>query len=176
MIKRRSLITLAASTPWLLTLPAGLMASQAGADNLKKAMAESSLIYLTPIQSNGQESRCQSEVWFTYDGDDLYVCTTVKTWRARAVARGLDRARIWVGDLGEWKGTGGKYRALPQIEAQVSVVSDKGQERQALEMFGDKYSLQWVLWGPRFRKGLADGSRIMLRYRPLIAQGNPGQG
>ncbi len=167
MIKRRTLVKLAASIPLLSTAPAVLFASGSASDNIKGAMAESSLIYLTPIQSSGKESRCQSEVWFTYDGVDLFVCTTIKTWRAKAVAKGLDRARVWVGDLGEWKGTKGKYRKLPQLDAQVSIISDKKEEQRALDLFGDKYSLEWILWGPRFRKGLADGSRTMLRYRPL---------
>ena len=38
---------------------------------------------------------------------------------------------------------------------------------RALEAFGAKYADEWGSWGPRFRDGLADGSRVLLRYRPL---------
>jgi hypothetical protein len=161
MIDRRLFIKLVTSVPFLsiISIP-----SFAG---VKSAMRDSSLIYLTPIKSDGQESRCQAEVWFAHDGVDLYVVTSVKTWRARAASKGLNRARIWVGELGEWKGTGGKYKTLPQIDAEATVVSDKSIEEKALQLLGDKYSMEWIVWGPRFRKGLADGSRVMLRYRPL---------
>jgi len=35
----------------------------------------------------------------------------------------------------------------------------------ALKAFGEKYPIQWLLWGNRFRRGLADGSRVMLAYQ-----------
>jgi hypothetical protein len=97
----------------------------------------------------------------------MFVCTSVKAWRARAASKGLNRARIWVGELGGWKGTGDKYKTLPQLDAEATVVIDKSVEEKALQLLGDKYSIEWIVWGPRFRKGLADGSRVMLRYRPL---------
>ena len=36
----------------------------------------------------------------------------------------------------------------------------------ALAAFGAKYPDEWDKWEPRFRKGLADGSRVLIRYRP----------
>jgi len=161
MIDRRSFIKLVTSVPFLSAISIPSFA------DVKSAMRDSSLIYLTPIKSDGQESSCQAEVWFSHDGVDLYVVTSVKTWRARAASNGLNRARIWVGDLGEWKGTGGKYKTLPQLDAEATVVIDKSVEEKALQLLGDKYSMEWIVWGRRFRKGLADGSRVMLRYRPL---------
>ena len=161
MINRRSIIQFVTSVPILSVISIPSFA------DVKSAMRDSSLIYLTPIKSDGQESKCQAEVWFAHDGVDMYVCTGVKTWRARAASKGLNRARVWVGELGEWKGTNGKYKTLPQLDAEATVVIDKSAEEKALELLGDKYSLEWIVWGPRFRKGLADGSRVMLRYRPL---------
>lgn len=161
MIDRRSFIKLVTSLPVLSVISIPSFA------DVKSAMRDSSLIYLTPIKSDGQESSCQAEVWFAHDGVDMFVCTSVEAWRARAASKGLNRARIWVGELGEWKGTGGKYKALPQLDAEATVVIDKSVEEKALQLLGDKYSMEWIVWGPRFRKGLADGSRVMLRYRPL---------
>jgi hypothetical protein len=78
---------------------------------------------------------------------------------------GLPRARIWIGDLGVWTRAEGRYRSLPQVEAVGSLVEDSAEQARVLGLFGAKYPVSWVLWGPRFRRGLEDGSRVMLRYR-----------
>ena len=89
------------------------------------------------------------------------------TWRARAARKGLNRARVWIGNLGVWKSTKGKYRELPSVETQVTVIDNKDEQARVLKLFGQKYTLQWLVWGRRFRAGLDDGSRTMLRYRPI---------
>ena len=48
-------------------------------------------------------------------------------------------------------------------------LKDRARQARALESFGVKYPSQWSSWGPRFSKGLADGSRVMIRYRPAPA-------
>ncbi|MCZ6500966.1 MAG: hypothetical protein O6945_00460 [Gammaproteobacteria bacterium] len=170
MITRRTLIKLSVSAPLLTIVPTSVL-SKIGTDGgIKSAMRDSALIYLTPIQSNGDESSCQAEVWFVNDGIDMYVCTSSKSWRAQAPARGLNRARVWVGDLGSWKRNNGKYKQLPQVDAEATVVSDDAMTQKALDLFGDKYPVQWIVFESRFRNGLADGSRIMLRYRPFYPE------
>ncbi len=140
------------------------------ADNdqpLSEALKATNLIYLSPIKSNGEESRCQAEVWFASSGTDMYVCTKSNTWRARAQRQGLDKARVWVGDLGVWTNTNGRYKSLPSVDTKVDLIEDKADLERILDLFGDKYSPRWLIWGRRFRNGLEDGSRIMLRYRPV---------
>jgi hypothetical protein len=105
-------------------------------------------------------------VWFSHIGMTMYVVTAVDTWRARAVRQGLNRARIWIGDLGVWGNTNGRYKNLPMVDAVASIETDPIEQARALDAMGDKYPLQWILWGPRFRKGVSDGSRVMLRYQP----------
>ena len=139
----------------------------AAAQPLAEALAASDLVYLTPLRGDGTPSRCQAEVWFVYDGADIFVVTATQAWRAEAVRQGRSRARIWVGDLGNWKRTEGAYRALPALEARGELVADVAVHAAVLERFADKYPLSWLRWGPRFRNGLSDGSRVMLRYRPL---------
>ena len=39
------------------------------------ALKKSSLIYLSPILSNGSDSKCHGEVWFVYHEDDVIVVT-----------------------------------------------------------------------------------------------------
>ncbi len=151
-----------------VAITAGLLAPRALSDSSKlPAQARTSdLIYLTPIQTNGRESSCQAEVWFVTERDDLYVITAADAWRARAARSGLEQTRIWVGDVGEWDDSA-RYKALPEVMASASIVGDEDTHARVLDIFGDKYPVQWLVWGPRFRKGLADGSRVLLRYEPV---------
>lgn len=135
-------------------------------DATSTALSESDLIYLTPIKSDGSESTCHAEVWFAYDGSDLYVCTSTQAWRARAIAQGLDQVRLWVGEHGTWTDSDGAFRQAPELMATGIIETDPAGVERGLEVLGDKYSLQWIVWGPRFRNGLAEGSRVMLRYTP----------
>lgn len=163
MITRRSALILGSSA---MALGGTSRIAWPSDEALKQAVVDSDLIYLTPIRSDGRESRCQAEVWFVADGEDLYVVTESSTWRAHAPRIGLDRARVWVGEEGVWTDSDGKYRSLPQLETLVNYVRAADVQERILNRFGDKYTIEWVIWGPRWRKGLADGSRVMLRYRP----------
>ena len=167
MITRRHLVTACGGALALSALPISLIGSQAL--SLKQAIESSDLIYLTAIRSDGSESSCQAEVWFVPNGPDLFIVSATNSWRVRAVKKGLNKARIWVGDLGQWRGTEGKYKSLPGLDALATEVTDAAEHEQILDQFGSKYPLGWVVYGSRFREGLADGTRTMVRYRPTPA-------
>ncbi len=150
---------------WSLAMLAAGAALPVRAQTLPAAADTSEVIYITPIRSDGQESRCQSEVWFTRDGLSLYVVTAHDAWRAEAVRRGLTTARIWVGDVGVWSRSDGAYRNLPVVQGKASLETDTLRHAAILALMGQKYTREWPTWGPRFRDGLADGSRVMLRYQ-----------
>ena len=166
MINRRNLIIASCSALVTGILPRGLTAAQR--PTLQQSINSSDLIYLTPICSNGRESNCQAEVWFVPDGTDLYIVTAAEAWRAQAVKKGLSKARIWVGDLGQWQGTNGKYKTLPQLEVSATEVTSADRKEKILDGFGKKYPVSWIVYASRFKNGLADGSRVMLRYRPIV--------
>lgn len=132
-----------------------------------KALEHSDLVYITPLKRDGSESRCHAEVWFVFDGHDVFVVTAAKAWRSRAIANGLNHARLWVGEYGNWQRANGKFRQAPELLAVAATVDDKAEQGRVLDLYGDKYRLEWMVWGPRFKDGLADGSRVMLRYSPL---------
>lgn len=165
MLKRRRLMQAAVAGAGLSLLP--FVKAAAVPEKLQSQLQKSDLIYLTPIQSNGMESSCQAEIWYVWDGSDIYVCTDTRAWRVRAVAKGLDQTRIWVGDIGNWKRANGKYKSLPKIETMSSIVSDTSVHANALEMFGKKYPIGWIRYGSEFTEGLADGSRTLLKYHPI---------
>jgi hypothetical protein len=131
------------------------------------AAEESALIYLSPIKTNGALSSCQAEVWFVQDAADMVIVTAPTTWRAQAVAKGLKKTQVWVGDVGAWQSSDGRYKDLPSLMANAAHITDSAEHARVLEKFGAKYVSEWGTWGPRFAAGLADESRVMLRYRPV---------
>ena len=163
MISRRNLIAVTGGTLLVSTLPGRILA--ADTSPLQQAISTSDLIYLTPIRTDGSESSCQAEVWFVAQGQDLYVVSSTASWRIKAVKQGLNKARIWVGDLGQWRGTDGKYKSLPGFDGMGAEVTETTKQQQILDLFGAKYPVSWLVYGPRFKDGLADGSRTMVRFQ-----------
>ena len=135
----------------------------------RSAVASSQLIYLSPIRSDGQPSACQAEVWFASHGDALFIVTADSGWKSQSIKLGLDTARIWVGDFGPWKKSQDRYRSAPSFRSRASVVEKEDSKtiEPVLGVMGVKYHASWEKWEPRFRDGIADGSRVMLRYRPI---------
>ncbi len=173
VVSRRDFMRGAAVLSGACLLPAKLARARDAEFRVSKAaeeaLATSMLIYVSPLKSGGEESTCHGEVWFCRDGADLLVVTKEELWRSRAVKRGLDRARIWVGDFGVWKESHGAFRKAPSFDARAKhVSSDAAAVERALGAMGAKYATDgWSTYGPRFEKGLADGSRVLLRYRPI---------
>lgn len=170
MLNRRGLLGVGVAVPALMvagrTAAQGAEAATAQAAGLSEALHESDLVYLSPRHSDGRLSRCQAEVWFAYVDGAVFVVTASDAWRTRAIERGLVATQLWVGDVGQWRSSDGAYLKLPELRAEASVVRDVDAQNKVLDAMGKKYRLEWVVWGPRFRNGLADGSRAMLRYQP----------
>ncbi len=170
---RREFLAGAAAIGASLSLPHPLRADSAakpergaGIDEATRAaLAASTLVYISPLRTGGNESRCHAEVWFVLDGDEVLVVTEPKRWRAAAIGKGLDEARLWVGDFGVWKRSNGKYKSAPSYDARARIDSDRSAHTRALESFGAKYTAGWSKWGPRFREGLASGERVLIRYQ-----------
>lgn len=125
---------------------------------------KSNLIYLSPLQSDGSESACHGEVWFVHHGGEVYVVTRSDAWRAEAVRRGLRQAACWIGEFGVWTRAKNRYRSAPYLVLEGRFEEDAAAHAAILDIYGSKYADEWGSWGPRFREGLAQGSRVMLRY------------
>lgn len=144
--------------PAAMRLAGAAPAAAAGLD-------KSQLIYLTPLLADGSESKCHAEIWFVHYKEEIYVCTPANAWRTMAIKRGLKRARIWVGEFGAWTDAKDAFRAAPTFIIEGQIEATPAMQAEVLEVFGTKYAAEWGKWGPRFRDGLADGSRALLRYR-----------
>ena len=135
---------------------------------LSELLHSSRLVYLTPIKSDGNESRCQGEVWYVYHNGKIYVNTQAEAWRVDAVRKGLLDTRMWVGEFGLWQRSEGAYKKAPRIMSKSArVVTDPAEHAELFPVFGAKYSDEWPQWGPRFKNGLADGSRTLLEYSAI---------
>ena len=131
-------------------------------------LAGSSLVYLSPLKSDGNESRCKREIWFSWDGESVAIVTSAQGWKARAVSRGLDQARVWVADYGRIRvGEAQKLARAPSFLARAAIDRDPEAFERLLASFGKKYPGEWSTWETRFRNGIADGTRVVIRYRPL---------
>ena len=147
-----------ARAPRLTALPSGV----------GRALSASPFVYISPLHSNGQESTCHGEVWYAWLDGAVVINTRVGTWKDRSLRRGLDRARIWVGDYGTWKrvlGQNEAFRAGPSFVARASHTTDAELLDRLLESFDEKYPDEIGKWRDRMRSGIGDGSRVMIRYR-----------
>ncbi len=165
MISRRTLLTLSGAALAACAAPFRVAAASS-ADATTKALGTSNVIYITPLKNGGAESTCHAEVWFVFDDGAIYIVTSSEAWRARAVGLGFNRARMWVGEFGTWKGAKEAYRKAPELNATASLIDEAASTARVLDVFGKKYHAEWSDWGPKFKNGLADGSRVMICYTP----------
>lgn len=166
---RRELLMAGAGA--LVLAPHVRAGTSALSDAARAALNASPLVYVTPLKRDGSESHCHSEVWFAAEGESAFVVTKATAWRAQAIAKGFTRARLWVGDHGTWDPSLAKrpFEAAPSFLAEGVLEKSSSTHDRALVLFGSKYASEWGSWGPRFKNGLADGSRVLIRYRAVSA-------
>ena len=170
-IDRRTFI--AGSAAWLLWPRVSRAAHHERAHSLSadtlKLLAESPYVYVSPIKSDGGESRCHGEVWYAWFDGAVYLNAASNTWKARAVGKGLTSARVWVGDHGRWKGLVSKneaFRAAPHFDASVERVTEASANERLLAVYEVKYKRSFDGWRDKMRDGFASGDRVLLRYTP----------
>jgi len=138
---------------------------------LAEALEKSPFVYVSPLRADGSESSCHGEVWYAWLGGAVVLNTASDTWKSRALARGLDRARVWVGDHGTWKrplgGRNEAFRAAPHFEARAERSTDAALLDLLLARFGEKYPGEIASWRDDMRQGFHDGSRLLIRYQPV---------
>ncbi len=134
----------------------------------KALLSSSPLVYVSPLRSDGSESRCHGEVWFFRDGEDVVLATSKDSWKARALDQGFDRARIWVGDFGSYRAAKGRVAGAPRFDARAELDNDPAAFKRLIDAYARKYPSAWVSWKPRFESGFQNGSRLMIRYRPIV--------
>ncbi len=160
----------ALALPLLPAAPARAALSAPGAglpDTTRALLEKSPYVYISPLRANGEESSCHGEVWFGWLDDAVVMITGADRWKAKALAKGLDRARLWVGDHGRWKTLTGRndaFREAPHVDARVSRSQDRALFDRMLALYEKKYPNEIGNWRDRFVQGFASGERWLLRY------------
>ncbi len=134
----------------------------------RRALETSRLVYVSPLTAAGAESTCHGEVWYFADGGDAVLATSKDSFKARALRKGRDRARLWFGDFGTYRSWRDQLSGAPVCEANARLDPDPAVFERLLAAFAKKYPDEWEKWEPRFRAGVADGSRVVVRYSPSI--------
>ena len=121
------------------------------------------------LDGAGREAlRVRAQSWL--DGA-VVITTGSDRWKARAIDRGLDTARIWVGDYGRWKKLAGRneaFRQAPHFDAKGAMLpNDALLLERLLAQFERKYPDEIGRWRDKMRSGYLDGSRVLLRYTPV---------
>ena len=127
----------------------------------------SKFAYVSPLRSNGQESTCHGEVWYAWLDESIVVITAKTTWKARALAAGLDSARIWVGNYGRWKGwlrNSEAFMQAPNFLAHAKTDHDPALLERLMNVYKTKYPAEFPAWEDRQRSGFRSGERIIIRY------------
>lgn len=139
--------------------------------SLEAALRESPFVYVSPLRSNGEESACHAEVWYAWIDGAVVITVASDRWKARCIDRGLDRARIWVGDHGRWKGLLGPnedFREAPVFDARAEKLWDADLLDRLLVEYDRKYPGSIDRWRDRMKSGNADRSRALIRYEPIL--------
>ena len=167
MLSRRTFLVGSAGAllvPWrsagAATLPAATVS----------ALESSPHVYVSPLKSDGSESRCHGEVWYGWPDGKAVVTTSAERWKARALAGGLDGARIWVGDYGPWKRMGlanDAFRKGPSFDARAAKIDDPAVLERLMQTFHKKYPAEIGKWEAKMRKGFETGERILIGYTPV---------
>ena len=121
---------------------------------LDKALREATYVYVQSQRKTGDWSK-PAEIWFYYDGSNVYVGTRPTSWRVRRIGWKRSKARIAVGK------TDG-----PAFEAKAELVKDPELERRLMADFAKKYPEGWARHEQSFRDGFKSGDRVIVRYTP----------
>ncbi len=123
-------------------------------DEIRTALDTKPYVYLASTRKDGTFG-APAEIWFMWHDGAVVVASPTTTWRVRRIRAGRTRARIAVGAA-----------VGPSFEATGSIVKDEKLSEAMYRTFARKYADGWPRWEARFRAGLADGTRVLIKYEP----------
>ncbi len=120
----------------------------------KADLASSKYVYISTTRKNGSLSK-PAEIWFLYHNGAVYVASPPTTWRVRRIKSGRTQAKIAVG-----KPDG------PSFMATGALVNEPDVHPVLFETYAKKYGGDWSKYEEKFRTGLKDGSRVLIKFTP----------
>jgi hypothetical protein len=143
---------------WIVVVSVLTVGGALGAE-LPKALREqldsSKYVYIATQRQGGAFGK-PSEIWFLHHQGLVWVVSPHSTWRVRRIKAGRPKARIAVGTADG-----------PSFEAVGSLAEDPAVQEVIFSTYAKKYPDGWPTYESRFRQGLKDGSRALIRYTPL---------
>jgi hypothetical protein len=138
-------------------LLSAVVAATAAADlspAIKADLANSKYIYVATTRKSGALGK-PAEIWFLYHHGAVYVASPPTAWRVRRIKAGRTQAKIAVG-----KPDG------PVFMATGAVVNEPDVYPVLFATYAKKYGGDWPKYEDKFRTGLKDGSRVLIKYTP----------
>jgi predicted pyridoxine 5'-phosphate oxidase superfamily flavin-nucleotide-binding protein len=130
------------------------VASAALTPEIENALRTSPYVYIATQRKSGGFGQ-PAEIWFMYRDGAVWVASPATTWRAKRIRAGRPTATIAVGK-----------REGPSFEATGQLVKDPKAYEALFTTLAEKYPDGWKQYEERFRTGLADGSRVLIKYDP----------
>jgi hypothetical protein len=122
---------------------------------VEEALRTSTYVYIASKRKDGSFG-APAEIWFMYHQGAVWVASPTTTWRVRRIRAGRPKVRIFVG-----KTDGSKFKATG------SIVADPSLYDEMYRTFARKYPEGWPKYEQRFREGLTDGTRVLIKYEPV---------
>ncbi len=120
----------------------------------KEALANSKYVYIATTRKDGHLGK-PAEIWFLYHNGAVYVASPPTAWRVRRIKAGRTQAKISVG-----KPDG------PSFMATGAIVNEPDVLPVMFESYAKKYPDGWPKFEEKFRTGLKDGGRVLIKYTP----------
>jgi hypothetical protein len=143
--------------PPLLALAAvtGIVSSALAFDAaLTDELSSSKYVYISSQRKDGSFSK-PAEIWFFLHNGAVWVGTPTTSWRVKRIKAGRPAAKISVGSVDG-----------PSFQATGAVANDAKIAELMFESFAKKYPDGWPKYEQRFRDGMKDGSRVLVKYTP----------
>jgi hypothetical protein len=120
-----------------------------------RALETSPYVYIATQRKDGSFGS-PAEIWFMWDQGAVWMASPTTTWRVKRIQAGRTAARIAVGS-----------RSGPSFAARGAIVRDPAAYDRLYATFAKKYPDRWPGYETRFRDGLKDGTRVLMRYDPV---------
>jgi len=122
--------------------------------SVREQLESAKYVYIATQRKDGSYGK-PAEIWFLYHDGAVWVGSPPTTWRVKRINHHRPNAKIAVG-----KPDG------PSFEAMGSIVKDPKVADAMFATYAKKYPDRWPGYEQKFRDGMKDGSRVLVKYTP----------
>lgn len=153
-MSRQRTATLTATTALVAVVLALPVSAHALSADLEAALKANTYVYIATERKDHSLGK-PAEIWFLFHQGAVWVASPPTTWRVKRIKAGRTKVKIAVGNP-----DGPSFRATGSLSKDTSV------HEVMFKTFAEKYKDRWKGYEQRFRDGLKDGSRVLIKYDP----------